>query len=49
MLLSTKALLDKNPKHTEEEIRTAIAGNLCGAPSMSKMVEAIEAIVEGKV
>src|SRR4030043_1219523 len=29
MVLSAKALLDENPKPTEEEIRNAIAGNLC--------------------
>ena len=28
MIMSTKALLDKNPKPTEEELKEAIAGNL---------------------
>jgi len=29
MLMSTKALLDKNPNPTEDEIKTALEGNLC--------------------
>lgn len=29
MLMSAKALLDKNPSPTEEEIKTALEGNLC--------------------
>ena len=29
MLMSTKALLDKNPTPSEEEIKTALEGNLC--------------------
>jgi aerobic carbon-monoxide dehydrogenase small subunit len=29
MLMSTKALLDKNPDPTDDEIKTALEGNLC--------------------
>jgi len=29
MLMSSKALLDKNPTPSEEEIKTALEGNLC--------------------
>ena len=29
MLMSAKALLDKNPHPTEDEIKTALEGNLC--------------------
>lgn len=43
MILSAKALLDQNPKPTEQEIRTAISGNLCRCTGYQKIVEAIMA------
>ena len=49
MILSAKALLDKNSKPTEEEIRVAIAGNLCRCTGYVKIIEAIQAVGEGKV
>jgi carbon-monoxide dehydrogenase small subunit len=42
MLMSAKALLMKNPHPTDEEIRTAIAGNLCRCAGYSKIVAAIK-------
>jgi len=42
MILSAKALLDRNPKPTEREIRTAISGNLCRCTGYQKIVEAIQ-------
>jgi len=44
MLLSAKALLDKNPKPTESEIRTAISGNLCRCTGYNKIVTAIKKV-----
>jgi len=44
MILSAKALLDKNPKPTEMEIRTAISGNLCRCTGYVKIIEAIMAV-----
>ena len=41
MILSAKALLDANPKPTEQEIRMAISGNLCRCTGYQKIVEAI--------
>lgn len=41
MILSAKALLDKNPNPTEEEIREGISGNLCRCTGYNKIVEAI--------
>jgi len=41
MLLSAAALLKKNPSPTEEEIRTAISGNLCRCTGYQKIVKAI--------
>ena len=46
MILSAKALLDKNPAPTEEEIRRAIAGNLCRCTGYVKIIEAIKAVAQ---
>jgi carbon-monoxide dehydrogenase small subunit len=43
MVLSAKALLDENPKPTEEEIRSGIAGNLCRCTGYLQIVQAIKA------
>ncbi len=42
MILSAKALLDRNPNPTEDEIKTAIAGNLCRCTGYVKIIEAIQ-------
>lgn len=42
MVLSAKALLDKNPTPTEEEIRTGISNNLCRCTGYVKIVAAIK-------
>ncbi len=41
MILAAKALLDSNPQPTEDEIRLAIAGNLCRCTGYDKIVRAI--------
>lgn len=46
MLLSAKALLDKNPKPTREEIRVAISGNVCRCTGYTKIVDAVEAVAK---
>jgi carbon-monoxide dehydrogenase small subunit len=43
MVLSAKALLDENPKPSEEEIRHGIAGNLCRCTGYIQIVQAIKA------
>ena len=42
MVLSAKALLDENPKPTEEEIRSGVAGNLCRCTGYLQIVQAIK-------
>ncbi|SDJ98203.1 (2Fe-2S)-binding protein [Natronincola ferrireducens] len=41
MLMSSKALLMKNPNPTEEEIKIAISGNLCRCTGYTKIVRAV--------
>jgi carbon-monoxide dehydrogenase small subunit len=43
MLLTAKALLDANPNPGEDEIKEAIAGNLCRCTGYNKIVKAIMA------
>ncbi len=42
MLLSAKAILDENLNPSEDEIRFAIAGNLCRCTGYTKIVQAIQ-------
>jgi len=44
MVLSAKALLSKNPNPTDDEIRTAISGNLCRCTGYIKIVDAIRSL-----
>jgi carbon-monoxide dehydrogenase small subunit len=41
MIMMAKALLDENPKPTEDEVRFSIAGNICRCTGYTKIVEAI--------
>lgn len=41
MLMAAVGMLNENPKPTEEEVRRAIAGNLCRCTGYNKYVEAI--------
>jgi aerobic-type carbon monoxide dehydrogenase small subunit (CoxS/CutS family) len=49
MLLATKALIDKNPNPSEEEIKVAISGNLCRCTGYSKIIEAVSAVAKKEV
>jgi carbon-monoxide dehydrogenase small subunit len=40
-VMSAKALLDKNPNPSDDEIRESLSGNLCRCTGYSKMVDAV--------
>ena len=42
-LMTTKALLDSNPDPTEQEIRFALAGNLCRCNAYGRIIAAVKA------
>lgn len=46
MILSGKALLDENPKPTRDEIKSALAGNLCRCTGYVKIVDAVSAAAD---
>ncbi len=46
MVLSTKALLDKEPHPTRDEIREGISGNLCRCTGYNKMLDATERAIK---
>lgn len=46
MLMASKALLDKNPDPTREEIVEAIVGNVCRCTGYNKIVDSVLAAAE---
>ena len=46
MIIASKALLDKNPSPNDEQIREALAGNICRCTGYTKIVEAVQAAAE---
>ena len=44
MIMSTVALLQKNPRPTEEEIRRGLSGNICRCTGYQAMVDAIQSL-----
>ncbi len=50
-LVAAKALLDRNPKPTEHEVRYGLAGNLCRCTGYDKIVHAVldaAAVMQGR-
>jgi carbon-monoxide dehydrogenase small subunit len=48
MILAAKALLDENPNPSEEEIKDAIAGNICRCTGYVQIIDAIRSASGGK-
>ena len=46
ILCTAKALLDKNPRPTRDQIRLALSGNLCRCTGYIKIYEAVELAAE---
>ena len=46
VILSSVALLKRNPRPTEADIRAALAGNLCRCTGYDKIVRAVQAAAE---
>jgi carbon-monoxide dehydrogenase small subunit len=48
MLISAKALLEKNPTPSREEVVEAISGNLCRCGTYLEVIEAIQSVAAGE-
>ena len=48
MILAAKALLDKNPNPTPDEIREELSGNLCRCTGYVKITDAVLSLTEGE-
>jgi carbon-monoxide dehydrogenase small subunit len=42
MIMSTKALLERNPNPTEEEIRHELEGNMCRCTGYQNIVRSVQ-------
>ena len=47
-IMAAKALLDENPKPSEEEVKEWMSGNLCRCTGYYKILESVMAVVNGK-
>ncbi len=47
MLMSATALLEKNPRPSEHDVKVAIQGNICRCTGYWNIVEAVVAVGEG--
>jgi aerobic-type carbon monoxide dehydrogenase small subunit (CoxS/CutS family) len=45
-IMSAKALLERNPNPSREEIQEALSGNLCRCTGYKKIIEAVESLAE---
>lgn len=46
MLISARALLDRNPAPSEDDIREALVGNLCRCTGYVRIIEAVKAAAQ---
>jgi carbon-monoxide dehydrogenase small subunit len=47
-MMTVKALLDRNPEPTDEDIRHALSGNLCRCTGYTQMYQAIKAAIQAE-
>ena len=47
--MAAKALLDENPKPSEEEVKEWMSGNLCRCTGYYKILESVMAVVNNKI
>ncbi len=47
-MMTVKALLERNPEPTEEDIRHALSGNLCRCTGYTQMYQAIKAAIRAE-
>lgn len=47
IIMSAKALLDRNPSPSDSEIREALAGNLCRCGTHTRILRAIKSVAAG--
>lgn len=48
IIMATKALLDKNPCPTDDEIKEALSGNYCRCISHYQVIEAIHSVISNR-
>ena len=48
-IMAAKALLDENPKPSEEEVKEWMSGNLCRCTGYYKILESVMAVVNNKL
>lgn len=46
IVMMAKALLDETPAPSEDEIRFALAGNICRCTGYTKIIEAVQSAAE---
>ena len=49
MILSSKALLDRNPHPTIDEVKKALSGNICRCTGYDKIFKAVMSVANGEV
>jgi aerobic carbon-monoxide dehydrogenase small subunit len=49
MILSSKALLDENPNPTENEIKHALAGNICRCTGYTQIFDSVKAVRDSRL